>query len=128
MKVMRIIIGIVFFAAVIAAGTVVLFYPEKLKPEHKAEEKEPTPNVPVHVAKVTRATLHRYIECYGPVGASQLYAGGQPSTARLASPVAGVVAEVTCALGQRVEKGAPLFQLDDRAARAEEAKAEAALA
>ena len=38
------------------------------------------------------------------------------ASARVASPVPGVVAAVKCVEGQRVEKGALLFQLDNRAA------------
>lgn len=127
MKAVRITIGIVLGIALIGTSWVVLFHSEWLKPVPKSEEPEPVTDVPVHVAKVTRATLHKYVECYGSAGAAQLYAGGQPSTARIASPVAGIVSDVTCSIGQHVEKGVPLFQLDDRVAHAEEAKAEAAL-
>ncbi|MEI6231925.1 MAG: HlyD family efflux transporter periplasmic adaptor subunit [Planctomycetota bacterium] len=127
MKAVRITIAILMSAALLGSGWVVIFRSEWLKPVAKAEEKEPDTDVPVHVAKVARATLHRYVDCFGSVGAAQLYSGGEPSTARIASPIAGVVTKVSCFIGQSVEKGAPLFDLDDRVARAEEAKSDAAL-
>jgi membrane fusion protein (multidrug efflux system) len=45
----------------------------------------------------------------------------------VASPVAGILAEVLCSQGQMVEKGTPLLQLDERSAKAEEEKALAGL-
>ena len=107
MKAVRITIGIVLGAALLGMGWVELFHSEWLKPAPKSEEPEPVTDVPVHVAKVTRATLHKYVECYGSAGAAQLYAGGQPSTARIASPVAGVVTDVTCSIGQGQRQCSP---------------------
>ncbi|HLX60960.1 MAG TPA: HlyD family efflux transporter periplasmic adaptor subunit [Planctomycetota bacterium] len=125
---LRIVLGLLIFAALGFGCWLVLLHPEKLQREAKGEEPEPKTDMPVHVAKIERGTLHRYLDCYGVAAPMQLYKQGEASTARIASPAAGIVAEVFCTLGQRVEKGAPLFQLDDRAAKAEELKAEAALA
>ena len=86
------------------------------KPGKEAEaEKRPETEVPVQVAKITRATLRGYVVAYGMVEAEPV---GERSaaSARIAPFVPGVVAEVKCMEGQRVEKGAVLFQLDSRAA------------
>lgn len=84
--------------------------------------------VPVHTGAVTRATLHRYVEAFGTVTPDAAHDGLPPAGTRLASPVAGVLAKMTCSEGDRVEAGAVLFQLDARAASAEEQKAAAAVA
>ncbi len=129
MKALRLILKIVLFAAVAGGAWVVLFHSEWLKSEHKEEEEaEPVTEVPVHVAKVGRATLHRYVECLGIVVPELRREGKDAASARIASPLAGVVSEVLCIEGQQVEKDAVLFKLDDRVARSEESKAEAALA
>jgi membrane fusion protein (multidrug efflux system) len=83
--------------------------------KHEGEESKPETEVPVHVAKITRATLRGYVTAYGTVEAEP--SGERPAaSARVASPVAGVVSEAKCVDGQRVEKGAVLFQLDSRTA------------
>jgi membrane fusion protein (multidrug efflux system) len=79
------------------------------------EEAKPDTEVPVHVGKITRATLRAYVTAYGTVEPEP--AGERPAaSARIAASVPGVVTAVKCAEGQRVEKGAALFQLDSRAA------------
>lgn len=72
--------------------------------------------VPVHIGKITRATLHSYVTAYGtiepqPAGKNQL-----PASARVASPVAGVIGQTKCYEGQHVKTGDLLFQLDSRTA------------
>ncbi len=101
----------VFLAA--AGGLVWLIW---LRPAKRAEEEaQPPTEVPVHVAKITRATLRGYVTAYGTVEAEP--PGARPAaSARVAPSVPGVVVEIRCAEGQRVEKGALLFQLDSRAA------------
>jgi len=85
------------------------------KPGKGAEpEKQPETEVSVQVGKIMRATLRGYVIAYGVVEAEP--AGERPAaSARIAPFVPGVVAEVKCIEGQRVEKGAVLFQLDSRA-------------
>ena len=73
-------------------------------------EAQVNPDVPVHVGKITRATLHGYVVAYGPVEPAP------KASARVATGVPGVIASVNCVEGQRVEQGALLFQLDSRAA------------
>ena len=133
MKILRLIIGLVLLVAIAAGAWIVFFHSNWIKPAREEESAEPETDVAIHAVKITRATLHRYTECFGTVGPEQRRNGtGDPSAsasanARMASPVAGVVSEVFCAAGQQVEKGAALLQLDDRLARAEEGKAEGAL-
>ncbi len=94
-------------------------------PEDNAE------NIPTQVAvragKVVRTTLRRYVEGWGNVEPSPAHDGQAAASARVASPVAGVVTEVKCAEGERVEKGAVLFQLDARLAAAQLEKAKLAV-
>jgi len=92
----------------------------------QAEEKIPT-EVAVKVGKVVRTTLRRYVEGWGNVEPEPATDSRASASARVASPVAGVVTEVKCAEGQRVEKGATLFQLDSRLALAQLEKAKVAV-
>ena len=85
-------------------------------------------NIPVHVAHITTATLHQYIDAFGTITARPSRAGQMSGSANIASPVAGVVAKVMCQIGQTVHAGDLLLQLDDRQAKASEDQAEAALA
>ena len=104
---MKKLIFIVIFLAVSGGlAWLVWFRPVK----EPGEEKKPEADVPVHVAKVTRATLRSYVTAYGQVEPEP------KASARVAPSVPGVVAAVKCVEGQRVEKGAVLFQLDSRAA------------
>ena len=73
-----------------------------------------TTEVAVRVGKLTRATLHGYVTAYGVVEPEPAHDGKPGAGARLAPPAPGIVAEVSCAEGQRVEKGAGLFRLDSR--------------
>jgi membrane fusion protein, multidrug efflux system len=104
---------IVVVGLAIVAVLVWLFWFRPAKPE-EAEGKVAT-EVPVHVGRLKRVTLRGYVTAYGTVEAEP--AGEHPAaSARVAPSVAGVVREVQCAAGQRVEKGAELFQLDTRTA------------
>jgi multidrug efflux pump subunit AcrA (membrane-fusion protein) len=113
---------IVFLAAVAGLAWLVWFKPAK--PEEA--EKKPETEVPVHVGKIKRVTLRGYVTAYGMVEAEP--AGERPAaSARVAPSVPGVVTEVKCVEGQRVEKGALLFQLDSRATDVTAAFAEKSL-
>jgi membrane fusion protein (multidrug efflux system) len=102
------LVGIILFLG-ISAGLIWLVWFRPVKaPE---EEKKPEAEVPVHVGKISKATLHAYATAYGTV---------EPdinASARLAVSVPGVVASVNCVEGQRVEQGALLFELDNRPAK-----------
>jgi len=84
--------------------------------------------VPVHAVKVARFTFHRYIDGYGAIAPRPAGVPGPAGSASIAAPSAGVVADVLCQAGQKVAKGDPLIQLDDRLAKAAEDQAAAALA
>jgi multidrug efflux pump subunit AcrA (membrane-fusion protein) len=129
MKPVRLSLGVLVVAALIAGAWTLIRQPDWLRGAAEEDEgPEVLPEVPVHLGKVARATVHRYVEGFGTVEAEPAQAGKPPASARVASPAVGVLAEVFCIQGQVVEKGASLFQLDDRAAKAEEEKAAAALA
>jgi len=66
--------------------------------------------VPVEIAKVIRTTLHGYVTAYGAVEP-------EPDAGALIGVFTpGIVSQVRCAVGQQVEKGEVLFQLDSRIA------------
>ena len=91
------------------------------------EEGIPT-DVAVHVGKVVRATLHRYVTAYGTVE-PEPPGGGRPAAGALISaPVGGILTEIRCAEGRPVGQGAVLFRLDSRLAEVAVAKAEKELA
>ena len=103
----------IVIALAAVAGLVWLIW---FKPSKEAEtEKKPETEVPIRASKIIRTTLRGYVVAYGIVEAEP--AGEHPAaSARLAPFIPGVVTEVKCAEGQRVEKGVVLFQLDSRAA------------
>jgi len=106
---------IVIIACCLAAvaGLAWLVWLKRAKPE-EAENKTET-EVPVQVGQLKRVTLHGYVTGYGTVEPEP--AGEHPAaSAQVVAAVAGVVTQVKCVEGQRVDKGAVLFQLDPRAA------------
>ena len=82
-----------------------------LKPLPQAEAEKPgNPEVPVRIGKIIRTTLRGYVTAYG-------FVEPEPTaSSRVAASIPGVVTEVKCVEGQRVEAGTPMFQLDSRAA------------
>ena len=112
----------IFFAVV--AGLVWLIW---FKPAiHEEEEAKPATEVPVQVARIVRTTLRGYVTAYGAVEAEP--AGERPAaSARVAVSAPGIVTEVRCAVGQQLDKGAVMFQLDSRTADVAVASAEQVL-
>ena len=93
------------------AGLAWLIWFKPAKPE--AAEAKPATEVPVRVAKIISTTLRGYVTAYGTVEPEP--AGERPAaSARVGASVSGIVTEVKCAVGQQVDKGAVLFQLDSR--------------
>jgi RND family efflux transporter MFP subunit len=129
MKAIRVIIGLILLVAVAGGAFVLLRHPDWLKRGAREEdEKEAPTDVPVKVAHVEKATLHGYVEGFGLVQPQPAAAGKPGAGVTLTSPVAGVISIVYCEAGKTVEENAPLFQLDDRIAKANEEQAAAALA
>ena len=72
--------------------------------------------VAVHVAPIVQTTLRGYVPSWGTVEPQQATSNQPPASARIATPVAGIVAQALCAEGERVAKGTVLFRLDSRLA------------
>jgi membrane fusion protein (multidrug efflux system) len=90
-------------------------------------EEEIVTDVGVHVGKIVRATLHRYVTAYGTVE-PEPPGGGKPAAgAFISAPVGGILAEIACTEGHAVGQGALLFRLDTRLAEVAVAKAAKAL-
>jgi membrane fusion protein (multidrug efflux system) len=103
-------------AAVATLAVIAFFIWLLIKPGATGEEESLTPEVAVHAGKIVKADLHRFITCYGSVEPEPATEGKPPASALVASPVAGILAEVKCTEGQRVTKETPLFILDSRVA------------
>jgi membrane fusion protein (multidrug efflux system) len=116
----RQVVRILIILAVIAAAALLLI--RGLGP--KAEEGEIATDVGVHVGKITRATLHRSITTYGTVEPEPPGDGRPAAGADLSAPVGGILTEILCTEGRRVERGAVLFRLDTRLAAVAVARAE----
>lgn len=84
-------------------------------------------DVLVHVAPITLATVHRYVDGYGDIEPQPAGAGQEAGSANIASAVTGQVTRVLCVQGQQVKAGDALIQLDDRQAIAAEEHAQAVL-
>jgi membrane fusion protein, multidrug efflux system len=105
----------IFLVVFLAALVGLTWHIWHLGPKPEPPESNPAVEVPVHVGKITRATLHSYVTAYGAVEAEP--AGQRPAaSAHIAPTSPGVVAEAKCAEGQRVNKGDVLFLMDSRAA------------
>ncbi len=85
-------------------------------PSAKGEEESAPAEVSVRLGKIARTTLHRYVTGYGSVEPEPATEGKPPAGALIASPVAGILAQIKCTEGQVVSKGTPLFRLDSRVA------------
>ncbi len=77
---------------------------------------EPVPEVSVTVAPIVRTTMHAYVEGWGRVEPEPATAGRPAASARVTSPVPGVITQVLGSEGQRIAQGATLFRLDSRVA------------
>jgi membrane fusion protein (multidrug efflux system) len=94
---------------------------------HKTGEEEVVTDVAVHVGKITRATLRSYVTAYGTVEPEPPSDGRPAAGADLSFPVGGILTEIRCTEGQRVERGAILFRLDTRLAEVSVTQAQKAL-
>jgi membrane fusion protein (multidrug efflux system) len=109
----RTLVTLIVLAAV-ALAVILIFGPRWRRGGE--ETGEVSPNMAVHIGKITRATLHRFVAAYGSVEPEPGDKGRPPAGSEVASPVAGIVASIDCVEGQRVAKGTVLFRLDSRVA------------
>jgi membrane fusion protein (multidrug efflux system) len=109
----RLVIGSIVLAA--AALAAIMLW-KTLGPKPDEESEGAASEVAVHVGKIVRTTLYRYVSAYGTVEAEPATAGKPAAGAFLSSPVGGILTEVRCVEGQAVERGSVLFRLDARVA------------
>ncbi|MDO9104439.1 MAG: efflux RND transporter periplasmic adaptor subunit [Methylovulum sp.] len=93
----------------------------------RADEPVVVTEVAVQTGTITQTTLHRYVMAYGVVEPEPGNGNKPAANAKIATPVAGIVSRLFCEEGQQVKKGAPLFELDSRAADDLIAKAQIAV-
>lgn len=98
-----------------------------LKPRAEGEETADDTDVPVHVARIVRATFHRTVGAYGIVVPAPPTATSPAAFAHVSTSLVGTVTTIHAIEGEQVVVGDLLFELDDRIARSEVFKAEAAL-
>jgi membrane fusion protein (multidrug efflux system) len=110
-----IVLGVAVLAVIILLKLV--------KPKAAEENKEVVPDVAVHVGKIIRATLHRYVTAYGSVEPEPTRDGKQAAGAFIAAPVSGILVQINCTEGRQVSQGTILFRLDSRVAEVEVLKA-----
>jgi membrane fusion protein (multidrug efflux system) len=121
----QVVTGLIILAVAAAAGLVLI---KGLGPKSAGEEEGVITDVAVHVGKIVRTTLHRYVTAYGTVEPEPPGEGKEAAGAYLSAPVGGILAEIRCTEGRKIERGAILFRLDTRLAEVAVAKAEKALA
>lgn len=113
---------------VIVAVAAAVFILVKLLGPKAGEEEEVATDVAVHVGRISRATLHRYVAAYGTVEPEPPGDGGPGAGAIVSAPVGGILTEIKCVEGRPVERGALLFRLDSRLAEVAVARAAKTLA
>jgi membrane fusion protein, multidrug efflux system len=111
--------GLILLVA--AAAAILLF---KVLGPTGGEDEEIVTDVGVHVGKIVRTTLHRYVTAYGTVEPEPPGSGRPAAGAVISSPVGGILTEIACTEGHAVERGALLFRLDTRLAEVAVARAE----
>jgi membrane fusion protein, multidrug efflux system len=114
----------------VAAGAltlVVLWRVGRTPAAADAAEADVATDVAVQVGKIATTTLHRYVVAYGSVEPQPATSGSAAASARVATPVAGIVTKVDAVEGQRVASGATLVELDSRVADVAVARAREAL-
>lgn len=121
----QVITGLIILAVAAAAALILI---KGLGSKGAGEEEGILTDVAVHVGKVVRATLHRYVTAYGTVEPEPPGEGKPAAGALISAPVAGILTDIRCVEGRPVEQGAVLFRLDSRLAEVAVAKAEKELA
>jgi membrane fusion protein (multidrug efflux system) len=109
---------------VLAAALSIIVLIKALRPKGTGEGEDPAPDVAVHVGKIVRATLHRFVTAYGTVEPEPPGDGRPAAGALISAPVGGILAEIPIPEGRPVAKGDILFRLDTRVAKVAVLKAE----
>jgi len=108
----------------VAAALAVFIIIKLVGPKTSGENEEVVVDMAVHVGKITRATLHRYVTAYGVVEPEPASDGKPPAGAFIAAPVSGILVQINCTEGRQVSKGTILFRLDSRVAEVAVLKAQ----
>ena len=116
--------GLIVLSVVVVAAILLI---KDLGPKSGGEEEAVVTDVGVHVGKVVRATLHRYVTAYGTVEPEPPGGGRSAAGAIISAPVGGILTEIACTEGRAVAPGELLFRLDTRLAEVAVAKAAKAL-
>jgi membrane fusion protein, multidrug efflux system len=116
----QVITGLIILAVAAAAALILI----KGLGHKAAEEEGVVTDVAVHVGKIVRATLHRYVTAYGTVEPEPPGDGKPAGGAFVSVPVGGILAEIRCTEGRPVQAGSILFRLDTRLAEVAVSKAQ----
>jgi len=106
------LVGLAMVAAVLA----VIISVTVIKFKTAEKDVEMDTSVAVHVGKIIRTTLHRYVTAYGRVEPEPASDGKLPAAAFIGSPVSGILVQINCTEGLPVSHGDILFRLDSRVA------------
>ena len=109
---------------VVAAALSVILLVRTLRPKGAAEAEDQGPDVAVHVGKIVRATLHRFVTAYGTVEPEPPGDGRAAAGALISAPLGGILSEILVPEGRPVVRGEVLFRLDARVAKVAVLKAE----
>jgi membrane fusion protein (multidrug efflux system) len=107
-----IIYGVGGIAIAVSVAVLVSRYRHPADPPSEAQPAEVT----VKLGKIEHASLCAYVTGFGTVEPQPATNGQQPASAKVATPVAGLLAESHTFEGAVVQRGATLFQLDSRVA------------
>jgi len=119
-----IIYGVAGIAVVVVIAIIVTTRsPHAAEPSSEGQSAEAT----VKLGKIVRVSLRAYVNGFGTVEPQPATNGQAPASAKVAAPVAGLLAESHAFEGERVQKGATLFQLDSRVADVQVEKARQAV-
>jgi RND family efflux transporter MFP subunit len=117
--------GAALWYALLSFASLTLTHCNRAVPQEEAQ-KEAT-EVAVQVGTVTKADLRARVEAYGMVEPEPAKTGTPSGGAKLAAPIAGIVASIDVVEGQSVKAGDMVVKLDDRVAQAAVDKAQHAL-
>ena len=87
----RLVIGLIILAAAALAAVMLM---KTLGPKPGEDSEEAATDVAVHVGKIVRTTLYRYVTAYGTVEPEPATAGKPAAGGFLSSPVGGILAEI----------------------------------